>query len=100
MDQDPREAIRKLQQQIQQRTRGSFGGRGGFPGGAPILPIVAIGVLLGGGFIVSNSIFNGRAILEQSCNWNVLTLLTVDGGHRAIKYTRIGGVKQEIYNEG
>lgn len=25
---------------------------------------------------------------------------TVDGGHRAIKYTRIGGVKKEIYNEG
>lgn len=24
----------------------------------------------------------------------------VDGGHRAIKYTRIGGVKKEIYNEG
>jgi hypothetical protein len=25
---------------------------------------------------------------------------TVDGGHRAIKYTRIGGVGKEIYNEG
>jgi len=25
---------------------------------------------------------------------------TVDGGHRAIKYTRISGVKKEIYNEG
>jgi hypothetical protein len=24
----------------------------------------------------------------------------VDGGHRAIKYTRVGGVKGEIYNEG
>ena len=24
----------------------------------------------------------------------------VDGGHRAIKYTRLGGVKKEIYNEG
>ena len=24
----------------------------------------------------------------------------VDGGHRAIKYTRIGGVKKEIYSEG
>ena len=24
----------------------------------------------------------------------------VDGGHRAIKYTRIGGVKRDIYNEG
>ena len=26
--------------------------------------------------------------------------IPVDGGHRAIKYTRIGGVKKEIYNEG
>lgn len=24
----------------------------------------------------------------------------VDGGHRAIKYTRIGGVQKDIYNEG
>lgn len=24
----------------------------------------------------------------------------VDGGHRAIKYTRLGGVKKEIYSEG
>lgn len=24
----------------------------------------------------------------------------VDGGHRAIKYSRIGGVKKEIYGEG
>jgi len=27
-------------------------------------------------------------------------LFNVDGGHRAIKYTRIGGVKSDIYNEG
>lgn len=26
--------------------------------------------------------------------------MAVDGGHRAIKYTRIGGVQKEIYNEG
>jgi len=26
--------------------------------------------------------------------------LVVDGGHRAIKYTRISGVKKEIYSEG
>jgi len=25
---------------------------------------------------------------------------TVDGGHRAIKYTRVGGVSKEIYSEG
>ena len=27
-------------------------------------------------------------------------LRAVDGGHRAIKYTRIGGVQKEIYAEG
>lgn len=27
-------------------------------------------------------------------------LFNVDGGHRAIKYTRIGGVGKEIYSEG
>ena len=27
-------------------------------------------------------------------------MLAVDGGHRAIKYTRIGGVQKEIYAEG
>lgn len=26
--------------------------------------------------------------------------LTVDGGHRAIKYTRLFGVQNKIYNEG
>jgi hypothetical protein len=30
----------------------------------------------------------------------LMRLKTVDGGHRAIKYTRLGGVKQEIYAEG
>lgn len=24
----------------------------------------------------------------------------VDGGHRAIKYSRVSGVRKEIYNEG
>lgn len=28
------------------------------------------------------------------------SLFNVDGGHRAIKYTRIGGVGKEIYSEG
>lgn len=27
-------------------------------------------------------------------------LFNVDGGHRAIKYTRLGGVSKEIYTEG
>lgn len=27
-------------------------------------------------------------------------LMTVDGGHRAIKYTRLFGVQNQVYNEG
>lgn len=30
----------------------------------------------------------------------VTDIYPVDGGHRAIKYTRIGGVGKEIYQEG
>ncbi|KAK2807321.1 Prohibitin-2, subunit of the prohibitin complex (Phb1p-Phb2p) [Emmonsiellopsis sp. PD_5] len=75
---DPRETWQRLQTSLQQR-RG-----GGFPGGSPrslLLPValVALGV---GAYGLNNSLFN------------------VDGGHRAIKYTRIGGVKKEIYSEG
>lgn len=76
-----------LQRALQnaQQTGRRFGAGGGGPGGpAPRIPGAIIGiVLLGAGAVaISNSLFN------------------VDGGHRAIKYTRIGGVKKEIYNEG
>lgn len=40
-------------------------------------------LLLGGGVMIANN-----------------ALFNVDGGHRAIKYTRIGGVSKEIYSEG
>lgn len=40
-------------------------------------------LLLGGALMVGNN-----------------ALFNVDGGHRAIKYTRIGGVSKEIYGEG
>lgn len=43
-----------------------------------------------GGFIL----LSGLAILGNNALFNV------DGGHRAIKYTRIGGVGKEIYSEG
>jgi prohibitin 2 len=61
--------------------------RAGAGGGGPSPKGIAGGlggtILLGGAlFVASNSLFN------------------VDGGHRAIKYTRIGGVGAQIYNEG
>ncbi|KAI1916175.1 Prohibitin-2, subunit of the prohibitin complex (Phb1p-Phb2p) [Ophidiomyces ophidiicola] len=76
-----RETWQRLQMVLQQRGRG--GGFGGVPGGGKGIGAMGALVALGlGGYVISNSLFN------------------VDGGHRAIKYTRIGGVKQEIYNEG
>lgn len=71
MSQDPREYMQRLQRAIQQRQSAGFGG--GMPGGgAAGRGIVGLVLLGAGAVIVSNSIFN------------------VDGGHRAIKYTRIG----------
>lgn len=59
-------------------------GRGG-PGGAPkgALGGIATIALIGGALVIGNN-----------------ALFNVDGGHRAIKYTRIGGVRQEIFSEG
>ncbi|KAI9824893.1 MAG: Prohibitin-2, subunit of the prohibitin complex (Phb1p-Phb2p) [Thelocarpon impressellum] len=81
MSRDPREAWAKVQQTIhsaqQQGRRGLGGSPKGLFGGAAGL------ILLAGGAVVANN-----------------ALFNVDGGHRAIKYTRIGGVKKEIYAEG
>ncbi|RAO71854.1 uncharacterized protein BHQ10_007866 [Talaromyces amestolkiae] len=86
MSGSPREQWERLQVMLQNRARSGGGGGGGFRfggGGAPIGgPAIAIAVLVAGGYALSTSLFN------------------VDGGHRAIKYSRISGVKKEIYNEG
>jgi prohibitin 2 len=66
----------KLQRMAQTAQRGGPGPRRVGVGFGGLL-------LLGGAALVANN-----------------ALFNVDGGHRAIKYTRIGGVKQEIYNEG
>ncbi|TGZ76973.1 hypothetical protein EX30DRAFT_398911 [Ascodesmis nigricans] len=76
---NPREAWNRFQQAMQNQARRGPGGgapKGVFGGMAGLL-------LLGGAFVVANN-----------------ALFNVDGGHRAIKYTRLGGVKKEIYNEG
>ena len=38
----------------------------------------------------------------QQCNFNItiIIIIIVDGGHRAIKYTRLFGVQNTVYNEG
>ena len=66
---------------------GAGGGGGGAGGGGGPSPAVAGGgagilVLVALGFGINASLFN------------------VDGGHRAIKYSRLAGVKQDIFNEG
>lgn len=79
---NPREAWTKIQNVLRaQQSRA-----GGFGGGRP--PKGALGgfgglLLLGGLYFTFNS-----------------ALFNVDGGHRAIKYTRLTGVKKEIYGEG
>lgn len=42
-----------------------------------------------------STVLHIRTLLERDADY-----LTVDGGHRAIKYSRLGGVKKEIYAEG
>ncbi|MCJ1369677.1 Prohibitin-2, subunit of the prohibitin complex (Phb1p-Phb2p) [Loxospora ochrophaea] len=83
MSQDPAETFRALRRTLSQRSRTSFGG--GFGGGNPrnFLGGAAGVVALGGALYLFNS-----------------ALFNVDGGHRAIKYTRIGGVQKDIFNEG
>jgi prohibitin 2 len=74
---NPQEAWQKLQRMAMQSGRGGGPAPKGVAGGIGGL------LLLGGvSFVGYNALFN------------------VDGGHRAIKYTRIGGVSKEIYAEG
>lgn len=74
---DPREQFERIQRSLQNRGRGLGGAAG--PGGRAFGGIILLGAAA---VVLSNSLFN------------------VEGGHRAIKYTRLGGVKQQIYNEG
>lgn len=75
------EAWKKLANQLQKAA--VSGGRGGVPGGK--------GAFAGGGLLVA--LIGGGLLLNAS-------LFNVDGGHRAIKYTRLHGIGQEVYAEG
>ncbi|EIM86056.1 uncharacterized protein STEHIDRAFT_169061 [Stereum hirsutum FP-91666 SS1] len=78
--------FRRFAQQIQKAAGGGGGGGGGFPRGTP-----PRGFFAGGGLIVA--LVAGGLALNAS-------LFNVDGGHRAIKYTRLNGVKENVYPEG
>src|SRR5437868_12921131 len=71
MTQDPREAWQRLQRSIQQRGRAGFGG--GFPAGnaGKIFGPGIIAVVIGG-FILSNSLFNGISLFDWPCNASLL----------------------------
>jgi prohibitin 2 len=75
---DRQEAFRRFANQL--RRAGNVGSgpspKGIFAGSGLLVALIA------GGVALNASLFN------------------VDGGHRAIKYTRLYGVKNEVYNEG
>ncbi|PFH61060.1 hypothetical protein XA68_18321 [Ophiocordyceps unilateralis] len=74
------EAMRAMQRL--RRMQMNNGGGGGPSPQRAMMGVLGMGVLMGGSVLLYNSLFN------------------VDGGHRAIKYRRLGGVSKEIYNEG
>ena len=99
------EAFAKLAQQLN-RARMAGQGKGGGGGGNPFggLPGGGKGAATGGGLIaalavggiaLNYSLFNGALFAVM---WQ--TLISVDGGHRAIKYSRLQGVRSDIYPEG
>lgn len=79
MANNPQQVWKQLQKMADNARKSGGGGRSprGAAGGLVGLVILG-GVAMAG----NNALFN------------------VDGGHRAIKYTRIGGVGKEIYSEG
>lgn len=83
MSNQNKEAWEKLTRAIMDASR--KGGRAAGGGPAPKGMFAGIGglLLLGGGALVLNA-----------------SLFNVDGGHRAIMYSRFGGIQPQIYNEG
>ncbi|KAF7900942.1 hypothetical protein EAF00_003163 [Botryotinia globosa] len=79
MSNNPQDVFKKLQRIASEASRN---GRGG-PAPKGIAGGVATLIALGGIMVVGNN-----------------ALFNVDGGHRAIKYTRLGGVGKQIYGEG
>lgn len=89
---NPGQAFARLAQQLNrarmQAQRAGGGGGGGGGNGGPTGPG---GILAGSGMIIV--LVAGGLALNAS-------LFNVDGGHRAIKYSRLHGVMSKIYPEG
>lgn len=84
------EAFKKFMQQLQKAGsgRGGFSGgpRGFMTGSGLILALVA------GGVALNASLFNGASSFSCPAWSSTEFWSTVDGGHRAIKYTRYAAV--------
>ncbi|KAJ2782310.1 Prohibitin-2, subunit of the prohibitin complex (Phb1p-Phb2p) [Coemansia javaensis] len=77
--QDPEQQLRQLLRRLRQARPGGGGGPGGRAALGAGVVAAAVGVA---GLGVAASLYN------------------VDGGHRAIKYSRVTGVKPDVYGEG
>jgi prohibitin 2 len=81
-------AFRKFAQQLQRASQS--GGGGGMPGGSG--RFLAGGglmvALVGGGLFLNASLFNGVSCVTDFITTSYKQIHIVDGGHRAIKYTR------------
>ncbi|KAG9889167.1 hypothetical protein KCU98_g18620, partial [Aureobasidium melanogenum] len=83
LEQAQRQGRRSKKQRAETRQMYRFGAGGPTPnpkGALGGIAVIALG--LGGVYLFNNALFN------------------VDGGCRAVKYSRIGGVKPDIYPEG
>ncbi|KAJ2400078.1 Prohibitin-2, subunit of the prohibitin complex (Phb1p-Phb2p) [Coemansia sp. RSA 2559] len=84
---NPQQQMEQFLRQIRRglKAAGGSGGGGSSGGGPPKGMIGATGALIA---------FGALALGVNASLYNV------DGGHRAIKYSRVTGVKEEIYSEG
>lgn len=85
-----RRMAQQLDQARRQAQRGALRNAGGAGGGgrrgpSPMMALGGAGALL---------VLGGGAVLVSSAIYNV------DGGHRAIKYSRFWGVMPDVYPEG
>ncbi|EUC63401.1 prohibitin [Rhizoctonia solani AG-3 Rhs1AP] len=95
--QQGRDAFAKFAAQLQRQAR-TGGGGGGGPGRGLLGGGAGLLLLVGGGIALNASLFNGKYrenFPDLFTNSNL-----VDGGHRAIKYSRFQGIRRDIYSEG